>query len=322
MLEKRELGNSGIRVHPIGIGLWAMGGKTWGPTRDKESLETIDRALDLGVDFFDTADVYGDGHSEELLGKAMQGRRDKFIVGTKMGWIDFDGEKEKSAYTSPEKVIEGVEDNLKRLNTDYIDFLQWHVNFQDPTMENFIAGSEKLKKQGKIRGYGVSTSDFPYLQNFTSAGNPDTLQIDYSILNRTAEKNIFPFCRKNNLGTIIRGGLAMGILTGKFDKNSTFPDNDFRKEWIDDPDQNKQFLQDLKIVEKLKEAFPNQNLAQLAIRFVISNPDVSVIIPGAKRISQLEANFQAGEKGILSNEEIEKINNIVEPAGGRKIWPA
>ena len=322
MLEKRELGNSGIRVHPIGIGLWAIGGKTWGPTRDKESLETIDRALDLGVDFFDTADVYGDGHSEELLGKAMQGRRDKFIVGTKMGWIDFDGEKEKSAYTSPEKVIKGVENNLKRLNTDYIDFLQWHVNFQDPTMGNFIAGNDKLKKQGKIRGYGVSTSDFPYLQNFTSVGDPDILQIDYSILNRTAEKNIFPFCRKNNLGTIIRGGLAMGILTGKFDKNSTFPDNDFRKDWIDDPDQNKQFLQDLKIVEKLKEAFPNQNLAQLAIRFVISNPDVSVIIPGAKRISQLEANVQAGDKGLLSNEEIEKINNIVEPGGGRKIWPA
>lgn len=322
MLDKRELGNSGIEVYPIGIGLWAMGGKTWGPTKDKESLRTIDRALELGIDFFDTADVYGDGHSEELLGKAMQGRRDKFIVGTKIGWIDFDGKNEKSAYTSPEKVIKGVENNLKRLKTDYIDFLQWHINFQDPTMENFIEGSEKLKKQGKIRGYGLSTSDFPYIQAFESAGNPDTLQIDYSILNRTAEENIFPFCRKQDIGTIIRGGLAMGILTGKFTKDSTFPNNDFRKEWIEDPEKNKQFLQDLEVVEQLKTAFPKENLAQLAIRFIISNPDVSVVIPGAKRISQLEDNFRAGEKGLLSEQEMEKINNIVAPGGGRKIWPA
>ncbi|MFP4547131.1 MAG: aldo/keto reductase [Fidelibacterota bacterium] len=322
MLTKRKLGQSGIEVHPIGIGLWAIGGKTWGPTNDKESLNTIDRALELGIDFFDTADVYGDGHSEELLGKAMEGRRDKFIVGTKIGWIGFDGDKEKSAYTSPESVIEGVENNLKRLRTDYIDFLQWHVNFQEPTMENFIKGCEKLKEQGKIRGYGLSTSDFSYLKAFAGLGNPDTLQIDYSILNRTAEKNIFPFTQINNMGTIIRGGLAMGLLAGKFDKSTTFPDGDFRKAWIEDPEQNRQFLKDLKTVEKLKKEFPDENLAQLAIRFVISNPAVSVIIAGAKRISQLEANFKAGEKGLLSDQEMQKINNIVKPTGGRKIWPA
>jgi aryl-alcohol dehydrogenase-like predicted oxidoreductase len=322
MVAKRKLGQSGIEVHPIGIGLWAIGGKTWGPTKDNESLNTIDRALDLGIDFFDTADVYGDGHSEELLGKAMEGRRDKFIVGTKMGWINFDGEKEQSAYTSPEKVIEGVENNLKRLRTDYIDFLQWHVNFQDPTMENFIKGCEKLKEQGKIRGYGLSTSDFPYLKNFQSAGNPDTLQIDYSILNRMAESEIFPFTQANNMGTIIRGGLAMGLLAGKFDKTTTFPDGDFRKAWTEDPEQKEQFLKDLETVERLKSAFPNENLAQLAIRFVISNPAVSVIIAGAKRISQLEANFHAGDKGLLNDDELQKINAIVNPGGGRKIWPA
>ncbi len=322
MLEKRELGNTGISVYPIGIGLWAIGGKTWGPTKDKESLDTIDKALELGINFFDTADVYGDGHSEELLGKAMQGRRDKFVVGTKMGWIDFDGENDKSAYTSPDKVIQGVEKNLERLNTNYIDFLQWHVDFQDPTMENFVIGSEKLKKQGKIRGFGVSTSDFDYLQAFVSAGDPDTLQIDYSILNRTAENRIFPFCREKNLGTIIRGGLAMGILTGKFDKDTTFPEGDFRRNWIEDSDQKEQFMKDLEVVEKLKNSFPNQNLAQLAIRFIVSNPDVSVVIPGAKNISQVEANFNAGNAGLLSDDEMKKINKIVNPGGGRKIWPA
>src|SRR6056297_2962924 len=111
MLEKRELGNTGISVYTIGIGLWAIGGKTWGPTKDKESLDTIDKALELGINFFDTADVYGDGHSEELLGRAMQGRRDRFVVGTKIGWVGFDRDAGHSAYTSPEEVISAVEKN-------------------------------------------------------------------------------------------------------------------------------------------------------------------------------------------------------------------
>lgn len=322
MLKERKLGKSGISVYPIGIGLWAIGGKTWGPTSDRESLDTISRALDLGVTFFDTADIYGDGHSEELLGRAMQGRRDQFIVGTKIGWIDFDGEENASAYTSPEKVIAGVEDNLKRLHTDYIDILQWHVNFQDPTTENFIIGCERLKKQGKIRGYGVSTSDIDYLRSFVSTGDPDTLQIDYSILNRTAEKEIFPFCRDENLGVIVRGGLAMGILTGKFNPETTFPEGDFRRSWIENPDQKEQFLEDLRVVDKLKDAFPSQNLAELAIRFIISNPAVSVVIPGAKRVSQLESNFHAGDAGLLTDQEMDAINHIVAPGKGRKIWPA
>lgn len=321
-MEKRQLGNSGIFVHPIGIGLWAMGGNQWGPTEDKESLDTIDRALELGIDFFDTADVYGDGHSEVLLGKAMKGRRDKFILGTKIGWVNFDGDKQQSAYTSVEKVKAGVEENLKRLDTDYIDVLQWHINFKDPTMENFIEGSMKLKQEGKIREFGVSTSDYPYIQAFFEKGEGQTLQIDYSILNRMAENEIFPFCQNHPVGTIIRGGLAMGLLTGKFTKDSAFADNDFRKNWKDDSEQKVQFLKDLDMVEKLKSAFPGENLAQLAIRFIMSHPAVSVVIPGAKRISQLESNFGAAEKGLLSQRELKLIDEIVSPGGGRRIWPA
>ncbi|MBN2658056.1 MAG: aldo/keto reductase [Spirochaetales bacterium] len=321
-MEKRKLGNSGISVHPIGIGLWAMGGNQWGPTEDRESLSTIDRALELGIDFFDTADVYGDGHSEVLLGKAMKGRRDKFVLGTKIGWVDFDGDKGQSAYSTVEKVKEGVETNLKRLDTDYIDVLQWHVNFREPTMETFIEGSMKLKEEGKIRAFGVSSSDYPFIEAFFGNGEGDTLQIDYSILNRMAENEIFPFCRKKNVGTIIRGGLAMGLLTGKFSRDSEFAENDFRKSWKDDAEQREQFLKDLETVEKLKEAFPGENLAQLALRFTISHRDVSVVIPGAKRISQLESNFGAAEKGLLSKDEQALIDSIVNPGGGRRIWPA
>lgn len=321
-MEKRSLGGTGIKVHPIGLGLWAAGNKSWGPTDDAESLGTIDRALDLGIDFFDTADVYGDGHSETLVGKAMKGRRDRFVLGTKIGWVGFDGDAGHSAYTTPDKVIEAVEQNLRRLSTDYIDLLQWHVNFHEPTMENFIEGCERLKTAGKIRGYGVSSSDQPYIESFFGAGNGQTLQIDYSILNRTAEEKTFPYCREKGIGTVIRGGLAMGLLTGKFDADSTFGEGDFRNAWKTDEDQKRQFLADLETVTKLKKAFGGTSLAQLALRFIISNPDVSVVIPGAKRVDQLEANAGAAEAGPLTQEEMARIDAIVSPAGGRKIWPA
>jgi len=322
VLEKRELGTSGIKVHPIGIGLWAMGGDKWGATDDQESLDTIDRALDLGIDFFDTADVYGSGHSEVLLGKAMKGRRERFVLGTKIGWVDFDGDKGQSSYTSVDKVKAGVESNLNRLKTDYIDVLQWHVNFQDPTMETFVEGALRLQEEGKIRAFGVSTSDFPYIQKFFENNQGKTLQIDYSILNRTPERKIFPYCEDKGIGTIIRGGLAMGLLTGKFSPESEFEPSDFRKSWQEDPQQREQFLKDLDRVKKLKEAFPEENLAQLAIRFILSQSAVSVVIPGAKRISQLEANFGAAQAGLLSEEEQGLVDGIVLPGGGRKIWPA
>ncbi|GAB4537188.1 MAG: hypothetical protein Fur0018_27930 [Anaerolineales bacterium] len=143
-LAKRTLGKSGLDVTEIGFGLWAAGGDAWGPTDDQDILDAIDYSLDQGMNFFDTADVYGWGHSEELLGKAMKGRRERFIVATKIGWRDFDGEAGRSAYTTVEKLIEGVESNLRRLQTDYIDVIQSHINFRDPTMEIFLEGFQRL----------------------------------------------------------------------------------------------------------------------------------------------------------------------------------
>jgi len=128
-LKKRTLGKSTLKVTEIGFGLWAAGGDAWGATDDEKIFDAIDYALDHGVNFFDTADVYGGGHSEELLGKAMEGRRDQFIVATKIGWLDFDGEEGKSAYTSVDKLIAGVESNLERLNTDYID-VTWKFSWK------------------------------------------------------------------------------------------------------------------------------------------------------------------------------------------------
>ncbi len=321
-IEKRILGKSGIEVTKIGVGLWAIGGDEWGEVDDRESLDMIDAALDLGINFFDTADVYGGGHSERLLGKAMKGRRDQFIVATKIGWRGFDGEKGASAYDTVEKLIAGVETNLKRLQTDYVDVIQSHIDFHEPNMEIFVEGFQKLQAQGKVRAYGVSTSDFEYLQAFNADNKGSTLQIDYSILNRTPEQNIFPYTMENDLGVLVRGPLAMGILTGKFTKDTRFEDGDFRQNWIKNEDEHQVFLNDLEKVEKLKPLTNGRSMAQLAIQFVMQHPAVTLAIPGAKRISQLKENVKAALLPELTPEELALIDSITPPGGGRKIWPA
>ncbi|MDF1520523.1 MAG: aldo/keto reductase [Brevefilum sp.] len=321
-IEKRILGKSGIEVTKIGVGLWAIGGDQWGEVDDRDSLDMIDAALDLGINFFDTADVYGGGHSEKLLGKAMKGRRDKFVVATKIGWRDFDGEKGKSAYDTVEKLIAGVESNLERLQTDYVDVIQSHIDFHEPNMEIFVEGFQKLQAQGKVRAYGVSTSDFKYLQAFNADNKASTLQIDYSILNRTPEQNIFPYTLENDLGVLVRGPLAMGILTGKFTKDTRFEDGDFRQNWIKNKDEHQVFLNDLEKVEKLKPLTNGRSMAQLAIQFVMHHPAVTLAIPGAKRISQLKENVKAALLPELTLEELALIDSITPPGGGRKIWPA
>ncbi|MFP4562695.1 MAG: aldo/keto reductase, partial [Spirochaetia bacterium] len=243
-----------------------------------------------------------------------------------IGWKGFDGDQQISAYDTVDKFIAGVETNLKRLNTDYIDVMQSHINFREPNMEIFLEGFEKLKDQGKIRAYGVSTSDYAYLEAFNKDNGCSTLQIDYSILNRTSEPDCIEYCRDQNIGVIVRGALAMGILTGKFSEETLFEENDFRRAWITDPEQNRTFQDDLDTVEKLKKILKlgpeGQSLAQLALRFVLANPAVSMVIPGGKNTRQLEQNLAVLEMPPLTAEEQHAIDAIVPPGGGRKIWPA
>jgi aryl-alcohol dehydrogenase-like predicted oxidoreductase len=323
-IEQHVLGKSGIAVTKIGIGLWAIGGDEWGAVDDRDSLNTIDAALDAGITFFDTSDVYGMGHSEELLGKAMQGRRDKFIVATKIGWQNFDRERNRTAYDTVEKLVAGVESNLRRLQTDYVDIIQSHISFRDPTMEIFLAGFQRLQRDGKVQAYGVSTSDYEYLQAFNGDGGCATLQTDYSILNRTAETDIFPYCQEHGVGVIVRGPLAMGILTGKFSADTQFGEGDFRQRWQENPEEHETFLQDLAKVERLRPIAEARGctLAQLALQFVMAHPAVTVTIPGAKTIKQLEENVASALLPPLTPDELAQIEAITPPGGGRKIWPA
>lgn len=321
-LKKRQLGKSGIMVSEIGFGLWAAGGDMWGPTNDQEILDAIDFALEAGVNFYDTADVYGSGHSEKLLGRALVGRRDKFIVASKIGWIGFNAETQSTAYDTVAKLVSGVESNLRRLNTDYIDIIQSHISFRDPTMEIFLEGFRQLQQDGKVRAFGVSTSNFEYLQNFNVGGDCATLQIDYSILNRTPEADCLPYCQENDIGVIVRGALAMGILTGKFSPQTQFAEGDFRQNWQNNADEHAIYLQDLEKVEQLRPLANGRSLAQLASQFVLANPAVTTVIPGAKNTRQMRDNLGAALLPSLNTAEMAQIDMITPARGGRKIWPA
>lgn len=320
-IERRTLGaGTGLEVTAVGLGLWAVAGSEWGDHDDRATLEAIDAALDRGVSFFDTADKYGDGKSEELLGHALRGRRDQVVIATKIGWEGFDWDAKRSRYDSVAKVREDVQGSLRRLQTDVIDVLQCHIDFDEPNTPVFLEAFRALQDEGTIRAWGVSTGELARLEQFDGC---DTLQVDYSILNRTPERELLPRCAERGIGVIVRGPLAMGLLADKFSAGDTFAADDFRREWTSDPVQREQFLADLAVVERLREVVPaGQTMAELALRFVLSNPVVSAVIPGAKDGAQARANAAAGLLPPLTEDEQRAVDAIVPPGGGRRIWPA
>ena len=307
-MEYRDLGNTGLRVSEIGFGAWAIGGDAWGPVEDAESLAAIERALGLGVNFIDTADVYGDGRSESLVSKALSGRRPEVVVSTKGGLMGHHREPEREpVYDRPEKIIEACEASLERLKIDYIDVYFCHIWWdKHEETEAFIEAFERLKKDGKVRAVGVSTNDFGYIKHFDQGGELDVVQLDYSILNREPEREILPYLEERGIGVVVRGPLRMGLLTGKFSEGTTFPEGDIRRSWP----EAQWYRESLKKVQSLKHLEDGRTLGQLALRFVLSHPAVSVAIPGAKTPAQVEANATASVRPLLYGEDLRLIREV------------
>lgn len=315
-MEYRNLGKSQLKVSEIGFGAWAIGGDAWGPVEDAASITAMERALEVGINFIDTADVYGSGHSETLVAQVIKGRRDKVIVATKGGLMGHHRDpKGEPVYDRPEKVIEAFEASLRRLGTDYIDVYFCHIWWdKEEETEAFIRAFETLKRDGKARVVGVSTDSLPYIQHFNRDGGVDVVQVEYSILNRKAEEGILPYCEEHGIGTVIRGPLQKGLLTGKFTPETTFPDGDIRKNWPNEDWYRKSLeqVEQLRVLER-----PDQTLGQLALRFILNHPAVSVAIPGAKNPAQVEANAGASVRPLLSPEAIQRIDDVAPvPAGG------
>lgn len=306
----RNFGNTGIKVSEIGFGCWQIGGNgrgnSYGPTDDKTSLEAINRALDLGLNFFETADVYGFGHSEELLGRAFRSKRDRVILATKVGADFYQGQGFQSF--TPEYIRFALEKSLSRLQTDYIDVYMLH----NPPLK-LLARAEtfdtlkELKKEGRIRSFGVSV--FTPTEGLTALniGRPDCLEIAYNIFSFKAEEALFPRAHEAGCAIIAREPLANGFLTGKYAQAPHFPAGDYRKNW---PLAYVQVRSDAgrQLVFLQKEG--RQSLTQGALKFALADRAVSVVIAGMKNIEQVEENLAVVNQEGLDNSQLAAIRNL------------
>ncbi len=313
-MQYRTLGRTGLQVSEVSLGLWAVGGDAWGPVQDEESLAAMRAAFDAGVNFFDTADVYGRGHSEELLGRFLADvPREEVYVATKVGlWRG----RQPNPYHDEQMIIEDCEASLRRLGLEYVDVYQDHV-WWDENTEVFAGALQRLKEQGKVRFVGLSANNHDYVRHFDEAiGGMDTLQLDYSMLNREPEDRTLPYCQEHGIGVIVRGPLAMGKLTGKFTADTQFEEGDIRRDWTEG-ENREGYLRDLASVERLSFLAEGRTMAQAALAYVLAHPAVSTAIPGAKRPSQVDDNVAAAARP-LSEEELATIRAVLanpsEPA--------
>ncbi|MEV0573682.1 aldo/keto reductase [Streptomyces sp. NBC_01463] len=325
-LENRTLGRSGIRAGALGFGCWAIGGEWtdpagaplgWGRTDDEESVAAVRRALELGVTFFDTADVYGAGHSERLLGRALRGRRAEAVIATKWG----------NVFDERQKVMTGGDDSvgyaraallasLRRLGTDYVDLWQLHLGDADPERAALLREAcEGFVREGLIRAYGWSTDDPARAAVFARGPHCAAVQHGLNVLVDAPE--MVELCEREELASISRGPLAMGLLTGKYGPLSRSAAGDIRATpppWLDWFDAGGvPSPQWLARVEAVREILMSQGrtLAQGALAWLWARSPRTVPIPGFRTVAQAEENAGAVAYGPLSAEQLAEIGKLL-----------
>lgn len=315
----RKLGRSGIEVSAMGMGCWAMGGSGWGGgADDDQSLLGIQRAMELGVNFFDTADAYGAGHSETVLAQAIQGKRDQVVIATKFSYLPTEASKQRpNGSADPQSIREFCEASLKRLNSDYIDLYQFHMNnFPADQAEPVRDTLEELVKAGKIRAYGWST-DFPdRARMFAQGEHCSAIQVQLNVLDDAAD--ILAVCDEFDLAAINRGPLAMGLLTGKYKPDTTLPSDDVRgpnaPEWMKyfkDGQPNPEWLNKMEAIRDVLTS-GGRTLAQGAIAWLWARSDKNLPIPGFRTLAQAEENCGALRFGALNAEQMRQIDVVLE----------
>lgn len=318
----RQLGESDLKLSTIGLGTWAMGGDGWsfgwGPQDDKASIEAIHSALDCGINWIDTAPVYGMGRSEEVVGKAIAGRREALIIATKCSRL-WNESREIRGCLKAESIKEEVEQSLHRLNIDVIDLYQLHKPEPDEDIEEGWAAVADLIHKGKVRYGGVSNFSLEQLKRAQTIHPVSSLQPPYSMLLREVEKEILPYCREQGIGVIAYSPMQAGLLTGKFSKErvAALPESDWRGT-RSPVFQEPQLSLNLRVVEEIKPIATRKDItvAQLALAWVLRRPEVTAAIVGARKPEQIQETAQAGVVQLSSDEigEIEVILNIREAA--------
>ncbi|HWR54227.1 MAG TPA: aldo/keto reductase [Bryobacteraceae bacterium] len=315
-MRTRTLGQSGIEASTVAFGAWAIGGWMWGGAEEQESIRAVEAALDCGMTFIDTAPAYGLGLSEEIVGRAVRGRREKAVIATKCGmvwhttrgtfFLEQDG-KPVHRYLGRESVIYECEHSLKRLGTDYIDLYQTHWQDLTTPIEETMSALLQLKQEGKIRAIGVSNATPAQVREYLSFGPVDTDQERYSLIDRKQEPEMIPLCIANNIAFLAYSPLANGLLTGRIGPERTFKEGDLRK-------GSKRFGQDnlarvTAAFELLKPIYERHTITpgQLVIAATLAQPGVTHALVGARSRAQVEENVKAAEVRLTEQEVAEVV---------------
>jgi aryl-alcohol dehydrogenase-like predicted oxidoreductase len=312
-MKTRQLGTNGPQLTELGFGAWAIGGPWeygWGKTDDNASIDAIHTALDLGINWIDTAAVYGLGHSEEIVGKAVQGKRDKVFIATKCAQV-WDEKGNVRTHLGPPSMRREIEASLRRLQTEYIDLYQVHWPDRDTPVEDSWHEMAKFKKEGKVRYIGVSNFGVDLLERCERIAHVQSLQPIYNMLERGIEPEIIPYCKAHGIGIVAYSPMQSGLLTGSFDIRNLPPD-DWRithSEKFREP----KFSRGVGLVENLRPlaATYGKSVGQLAINWVLRNDAVTSAIVGAKTATQVRQNVGAVGWEI-SDEDMRAISGLLD----------
>jgi len=319
------LGKSKLPVSPITLGAWAIGGWMWGGADKKDSLRAIDSCLDYGISSIDTAPIYGFGHSEEVLGEAIKGKRDRYEILTKCGmrWEGSKGtyffttndnngiQREIYTYSGKDSIVAECEDSLRRLGTDYIDLYQVHWPDASTPIEEAMEAFSILLQQGKIRAAGVSNYSVDQMISASTVVELSSNQVPYSMVRREIEEDVVPWCMDNDCGILAYSPLQRGLLTGKITPDYPFAPGDSRPETphfkINNLIKTNKFLDKIKPMAEDKGA----TLSQLVIAWTLRQPGMTVALVGARTEEQVKQNAGALEVK-LSDEEEQEINRRLD----------
>jgi aryl-alcohol dehydrogenase-like predicted oxidoreductase len=313
-MQKRRLGNTDLELTTVGLGAWAMGGLWlygWGPQDDDESIATVLRAMDEGVNWIDTAPIYGHGRSESVVGRALKQMSRKPLVATKCG-LCWDKQNERIPRLKAQSIRTECHDSLRRLGIDTIDLYQIHWNQPEDDIEEGWTEMARLVEEGKVRYIGLSNFEVEQIRRLQKIHPVASLQPPYSMLHREVEDELLDYCGKNDIGIIVYSPMQRGLLTGKFDAErvANLPQGDHRKT---NPDfQQPQFDATLQLVEQLRPIAERngRTLAQLAISWVLRMPEVTAAIVGARRPSQITETAPASD-WELSEKDIKQIEQLL-----------
>ncbi|MWJ31890.1 aldo/keto reductase [Saccharibacillus sp. WB 17] len=308
----RTLGKTGLNVSEIGYGAWGIGNSGWLGAQDDESVKALHRAIDLGLNFIDTALGYGDGHSERLVGQVVRERSETVYVASKIPpangqWPARAGVPSSETFTA-EHVIQSTETSLRNLGLDTLDVQQFHVWSDEWVSQgDWLDGVQKLKEQGKIRHFGVSINDYQPANaiKLIESGIVDTVQVIYNIFEQTPEDELLPACLEHNVGVIVRVALDEGGLTGSITPETQFDEGDFRSRYFQGERKREVYERVQRITQDLGIA--DDEIAETALRYVLSHPAVSTVIPGMRSVRNVERNMRIGDGHGLPQEQLHKL---------------